>query len=195
MDCALLAPVLSRFWQLDPTAELSTRVGRFQFLSDEMLSGRMDFAITYDLGLDQGFERRAIAQLLPHAIFGKGHKLGRKGNVCLKDLAKEPLVLAGQGISVRHMIDLFHQRGLSPQIAHRVATLEIMRSFVANGLGVGLSYTLPRTQKSYDGKTVRECRLSDDLLPEPVVVAINRMNPPSQRAEQLIEVISTIDLF
>lgn len=42
---------------------------------------------------------------------------------------------------------LFTRAGLVPQIAHRAASLELMRSFAANGLGVGISYSRPAYQR------------------------------------------------
>ena len=75
------------------------------------------------------------------------------------------------------------------------ATLETMRSYVANGLGVGLSYTLPRTPQSYDGKPVHALALSDALAPEPIVIASNRMNPMSPTAAHLVEAIAQMQLL
>lgn len=191
----ILGPVLSRFRDEHPEAKISTRIGDFQLLSEEMLAGRIDFAITYDLGLDKGFDRKVIANLWPIVLVDAMHRLAGKTMVSLEELAGEPLVLAGQSISVRHMIDLFQQRGLEPHVAHTTETLEIMRSFVANGLGVGLSYTLPRTPRSYDGKEVHAIEIADDLPSEPVVIAVNRANPPSRYAVRMIDEISEMQLL
>ena len=38
------------------------------------------------------------------------------------------------------------------QIRHRTASLDLLRSYAANGLGVGLSYTNPAASLSHDGK-------------------------------------------
>lgn len=191
----VLAPILSRFRDEYPDAKISTRIGGFQSLSEEMLAGRIDFSITYDLGLDKGFDRKVIANLWPKVLVDPAHRFAGKAEVSLSELAEEPLVLAGQSLSVRHMIDLFQQRGLEPHVSHIADTLEVMRSFVANGLGIGLTYTLPRTPRSYDGKEIRAIEIADDLPSEPVVIAVNRANPPSRYAMRMIDEISNLQLF
>lgn len=55
-------------------------------------------------------------------------------------------------------------------IAHRVATLDLMRSFAANGLGVGISYTQPAPRISHDGKPLI-LRALTDAGTEAVVLA------------------------
>ncbi|MGR3718168.1 MAG: LysR family transcriptional regulator [Thermohalobaculum sp.] len=191
----ILAPIFSRLQHCHPEAKLSKRVGGFELLSEELRSGHVDFVITYDLGLDDSFDRKEIAQLSLRVLVGKTHPFRQRAEASLEELSLEPLVLADQGLSIRHMIDLFQQRGLSPHVAYRAATLETMRSFVANGLGVGLSYTLPRSSRSYDGKTLHTLMISDDLSSEPIVIATNRLNPPSQIAVQVMDEIAAMRLF
>lgn len=55
-------------------------------------------------------------------------------------MASEPLILFEEMLSNRHALQLFRSQGLSPTVAHRVRSLEIMRSLAANGEGVGISY-------------------------------------------------------
>ena len=191
----VLGPILARLGRTCPGPAPTTRVYGFERLAEAVLGGEVDFAVTYDLGLDGRFACAAIARLMPHALVGGSHRLAARGEVGLADLAAEPLVLADQGLSVRHILDLFKQRGLAPEIAHRAATLETMRSLVANGLGVGVSYTLPRSPVSYDGRLVHVLKIKDDLPPEPVVLATNRLNPPSRTAGEMMTTIAAMRLF
>ena len=107
--------------------------------------------------------------------------------ISLAELAQQPLVLSNQGLSISHILDLFQHRGITPTIAHRAPSFETMRSLIANGLGVGLAYTRPGTTVSYDGLPVVEVRIADDLNPEPIVIATNRLNPPVPVARKLID--------
>jgi DNA-binding transcriptional LysR family regulator len=188
----VLAPMLAVFQDRRPEVSVSTRVGGFDMLSEGMQNGQIDFAVTYDLGLDEMFERREIAALKPHAIVGKTHRLADMKSVSLAELAGEALVLADQGLSIRHMIDLFRQRGVTPHVAHRAATLEIMRSLAGNGFGVGISYTRPRSEYSYDGKALVTLDISDSIAAEPVIIATNMSNPPSHSANLLIGDVASL---
>jgi len=183
----ILAPILSQLRKKHPQMPVSTRVGGFEQLSKDLRSGQLDFAVTYDLGLDETIQRRQIAKLPPHALLAKTHPLAKRQTISLAMLENEPLILADQGHSIRHMIDLFRQQGLTPRIAHRAASLETMRSLVGNGFGIGLSYTLPAARHSYDGKPLVPLRITDKRTVEPVVIATNLLNEPTLHTDELID--------
>ena len=67
-----------------------------------------------------------------------------------------------------------------------------MRSLVANGLGVGLSYTRPGTAVSYDGLPIVEASIADNLDRESIVIASHKLNPPLPVAEKLIDDIAVV---
>ncbi|MGB8812340.1 MAG: LysR family transcriptional regulator [Paracoccaceae bacterium] len=148
----LLAPLLRRLTSTHPDITITPQVLGFDALTDALHRGQIDLALTYDLGLQTGITRRDLARVTPHAVLAADHPLAAKAQLSLADIAAYPLILADQGQSLGHMRALFSQRGLTPTIAHRTATLELMRSFAANGLGVGLSYTRPAPSQSYDGQ-------------------------------------------
>lgn len=150
----LVAPLLARVAGARPDLEVTPVILGFEALSDEVASGRADLGLTYDLGLDAGFDRQVLAHIPPHAVLALDHPLAGHASVPLADLAAEPLILADQGLSVGHMRALFARAGLAPHIAHKVATIELLRSYAANGLGVGLSYTRPAPDQSYDGRPI-----------------------------------------
>lgn len=188
----ILAPMLLCLRDLHPETPVTTRVGGFEMLSEQMQLGQIDFAITYDLGLDERFTRRQVALVQPHAIVAADHRLAVNGTVSLAELAAEPLILADQDLSIRHMIDLFRQRGLSPEMIHRAASLEIMRSLAGNGFGVGLSYTRPQTRQSYDGKPLALLSLSEPEIAEPVIVASLVLRRPSRFDDDLADAVASL---
>ena len=104
------------------------------------------------------------------------------------DLATEPLVLADQGLSLGHMRALFSTAGLPLRIAHRTASLELLRSYAANGLGIGLSYTNPAARHAQDGLAL-VTRPIVDAGSEPLVLARLAGNPLSQGAAALAALI------
>ncbi len=160
----MLAPLLAK-----TDLALVARVIGFEALTEALLLGQADVALTWDLGLPPALHRQELARLPPQAVLAAAHPLARQASVTLADLIGQPLVLTDQGLSIGHMRALFSRIGLVPHIAHRCASLELMRSFAANGLGVGISYSQPAPRQSPDGKplVVRPIR---DAGTEPLVL-------------------------
>lgn len=167
----LLAPALTHLRQALPDLTISTRVADLAPLTEGLLQGEIDLALTYDLGLDAGFSRQEIAQRSPRALMPPDHPLAAMTTVSLAQMAPEPLILSQEGLSVQHMLTLFKSQGLAPRIAHRAASLELLRSLAANGEGLGISYSSPPSDLSYDGKPLVSIPICDKAAREPVIIA------------------------
>ncbi len=164
----------------------------FEAITEGLRQGRIDLALTWDLGLGAEVARVEVARVAPHAVMAADHPLlRRRRSVTLAELAGVPLILTDQGLSVGHIRGLFSQAGLTPRIAHRTASLELMRSFAANGLGVGISYTRPLSRHSHDGQKVAVLPISD-AGSEPVVLAHPAGHPPSGAAARLVEMLPAL---
>jgi DNA-binding transcriptional LysR family regulator len=67
------------------------------------------------------------------------HPLLKKPNVTLKDLAKQPLILFERGSTGRqHVVDAFHEQGVSPEVDMETTNTEIIVRMVEAGLGVSI---------------------------------------------------------
>lgn len=163
---AVLAPLL--VWARAESLEIAARPLGFAALSEGLEQGRIDLALSWALGLRLG-PSVEIARIAPCALVPPAHPWAGQG-VTLARLAQEPLVLTDQDLSVAHVQSLFHARGLAPRIAHRCASLELMRSFAANGLGIGLSWTQPLSAFSHDGLPLALCPILDAPA-EPILLA------------------------
>ena len=171
--------MLSRFREVCPEIEVSPSVDSFEVLTDHLRSGRIDLCLTYDLGLDAGFSRTVLTRVVPHAFVATDHRLAGRASTTLRELAQFPLVLFYEGLSVQHMLRLFRGQGLLPEVTHRAASLEVMRSLAANGEGVGLSYTVPPGHQSYDGKALVSLPITDPDVSEPLIlVAVGQGDMP-----------------
>jgi DNA-binding transcriptional LysR family regulator len=186
----LLAPLLRKLAASAPDIAIEPAVLSFEAIAEGLRQGRIDLAITWDLGLDAACDKTVLMQVAPHAVTSAEHPLVRhaKRGLTLEALSEHPLILADQGLSLGHMRALFSARGLPFQIAHRTATLDLMRSFAANGLGVGISYTRPHGRRSHDGARLAAIPLVDAGT-EPVVLARmsgNALHPPAARLADLL---------
>ena len=76
-------------------------------------------------------------------------------------------------------------------IRHRAATLELMRSLAAHGLGLGLSYTNPAPRLSQDGKPLVTIPLTDAGA-EAIVLARPKALAPPAGHDALIALLTPI---
>ncbi|MDO9525191.1 MAG: LysR family transcriptional regulator [Gemmobacter sp.] len=185
----LLAPLLVRLATDCPEIPVTPEVAGFEPLAESIRRGRADLAISWDLGLDAGFVRHELTRVAPHAVLALGHPLTAQATVSLAQLAGQSLILADQGPSLGHIRALFGQQGLQPVIAHRTATLDLMRSFAANGLGVGLSYTRPAPNQSPDGRPLTTRPIADAGPGAPIVLVTAADNPLSDSAARIAAAI------
>ena len=184
-----LAPALLCLRAAFPDLSLATRMLGFSELTAALAQGEIDLAITYDLGLDASFQRQILANRRPVAMIPPDHPLAGSASTRLRILAQEPLILSQEGLSLQHMLNLFHRQGLHPRIAHRAGSLELLRSLAANGEGVGIAYSAPDNPTSYDGKPLVTLVIDDAEAREPIVLASHgspHPEAPSFKAAQLL---------
>ena len=134
--------------------------GRFSDLAAALDEGRVDLAISYDVGFGARFERRVLKTILPVAFLAPDHPLARKEALTLQDLAAHPLIFFSEELSEGFMTTLFEAMRLSPTVGHRVRSLEMMRSLAAHGAGIGISYSAPPSSLCYDGRPVATVPIS-----------------------------------
>lgn len=186
-----LAPLLSLVAKKAPGLRLTPSLMGFEPLLAALRAGKVDLALTWDLGMQSDIDRTVLARIPPHAVLAADHPLAEKSRLTLAELAQQPLVLTDQGLSVGHMRSLFARRGISPSIAHRTATLDLMRSYAANGLGVGLSYTNPAARLSHDGKAL-VTRPITDAGHEALVLARLALGPASPATTSLLALLPQV---
>jgi DNA-binding transcriptional LysR family regulator len=165
-----------------PDVEIRTRMATFEALSEAVLAGQIDLALTYDLGLHASFQREVYVQVAPQAWFPPDDPLAGRATIRLADLVNRKLILCDQGLSIRHMLGLFRSLGVTPLVAHRAASIEVLRSLAANGEGVGICYTNPAGGLSYDGKPLERASIIDRKVQEPIVL-VHRGDQPAPLPE------------
>lgn len=170
---------------------LQTRPMGFAAIAEALKAGQVDAALSWGLGLPAGLQVQVLARIGPQAVLAADHPLAGYESLSLQDLADQPLVLTDQDLSIAHLQALFHQAGVPCQIAHRCATLDLMRSFAANGLGLGLSYTQPAPRLSHDGKAF-VLRPIHDAGTEPVVIATPKDAPPPEALGQIALLLAAL---
>lgn len=163
--------LIGQFRKAMPAITVDFRDAGFDELAQGLGKGAIDLALTYDLGLGPDIARQTLIELRPHAMLPAQHPLARKVSVALTDLAKHPVILTDQALSWQHIVALFNGAGLEVDVLARASSFELQRSMVANGLGVAVAYTRPRSDQSYDGKKLAIRPISDKLPAQRILLA------------------------
>ncbi|WP_430464175.1 LysR family transcriptional regulator [Tabrizicola sp.] len=188
LAASCLGPLLAAVAKDAPLLNVVPSLLEFEELTTALRMGRADLALTWDLGLEADIARQTLARIPPHAVLAAEHPLAAHSALSLNDLADQPLILTDQGLSISHMRALFAKAGLMPRIAHRAASLDLMRSLAANGLGVGLSYTNPAARLSQDGRALVTRPLTDAGA-EAIVLAKLTISPETPGTEMLARLL------
>jgi flavin reductase (DIM6/NTAB) family NADH-FMN oxidoreductase RutF len=148
-----VVPALAaRLERLHPGAALCVMEATQGVLLASLRRGDVEFALLYDFGLGPDLAAERLAELEPYVLLPEGHPLADTAAITLEALAAEPLVLLDLDPSRDYFLSLFRDRGLTPRIAQRLGSLEMVRGFVAHGLGLALLATKPANAMSYDGR-------------------------------------------
>lgn len=175
-----------------PNTPFAIREGRFESLAADLREGRADIALSYDIGFDSGFERVPFRQIHPYACTTPDHPIAGLASLDLPTLAQYPLILSTEDLSVRHMMTLFRAQGLTAQIAHRTASLEMMRSLAAQGAGVGVSYSVPPADVSYDGFGVTSVPIIAPKAAADLVWLRSPLNTPHPAQADIMNVLGRL---
>ncbi len=190
-----LGPLIIELKTSLPDIRILPTVADFATLAKESRHGQLDLVITYDLGLDATFERTVLSHVQPSAFLSTDDELADVQTVSLKQLASRPLILSDEGLSIQYVLRLFKSKGYRPRVDYRVASLEVMRSLAANGLGVGISYTVPPAPISYDARPVNAVPITDIEAREPVVLAWPSHVVPSSEMACVTDFLAVSPIF
>ena len=191
----LLAPILATLRRTHADIDVTLLVGDFEDIAAALQSeGQADLAITYNLGLDRSFERHELVRLPLQAVVHSGHVFARRGSATMVEVAAEPIILTNQGLSRSHMLKVFGERGHGLHVAFDAGTMETMRSFAANELGVGLTYTRPRPEVSYDGRPLAHVPIADAESSEPIMLVHHGADTLSAAAASVRQTIAGMEI-
>lgn len=158
---AMVAPELCQgFARAHPGVQVTQVEDHAEGLIERLRHAQIDVAITYDLDTtepDIAFE--PLASLPPFAIVGELDPMAQHRVTTLEELASLPMVLLDLPLSREYFLSLFRAVGVTPLVAARSASPDVVRSLVANGVGYSLVNVRPRASHSLDGKRVVNVQL------------------------------------
>lgn len=135
----LLAPVLRRYQNENPFVRIVVHNRPRPEVFALVAAGEADLGVAARAGLPPGlaFDEILVDELV--LIAPPDHRLARQAKVSLKDIARHPLLLPDRRSSTREAVkEVFASQGLEPKIGMELERWEVIKQFVAAGLGVAL---------------------------------------------------------
>jgi DNA-binding transcriptional LysR family regulator len=186
----VLIDVLKEFARSEPTIHVRASTMNEREVESAVISDpevALGLAAPYEPSPDLDY--RELFALTWSLIVPRGHKLSARRRTGLKPLTGEALILYERGSTGRqHVLDAFHERGLSPRVALETTGTETMVSMVEAGLGIAIVPLLPSGAVTR-GRRVTIIRLDAPIRPIHSGVLLRRGETPRGPAARLLEFI------
>ncbi len=149
----MIVPQLRRQFETRyPAARVDQSELHQQEIFDQLRSGQIDLALTYDLEIAADLHFVPLVALPPYVLMAQDHPLASLSAVSVEQLTAHPMVLLDLPFSGDYFLSFFHLAGLKPLVAERTRDMAAMRGLVANGYGYGIANIRPLGDLSPDGK-------------------------------------------
>ncbi|MEM7294257.1 MAG: LysR family transcriptional regulator [Pseudomonadota bacterium] len=179
--------MLSALRDHHPTLAVHVVEGDIDELHGAIIDGQIEVALSYDIDVPDALVATPLAKMKTYALLSSNHPLARRRKVSLTDLAADPMVLLDLPQSRDYFQSVFAAAGVTPNIAHRTTSFEMVRCMVANGLGYSVLNQRPAIGQSYDGGEVVMTALSDRLPTLHVVMLTLRNTRLTRRTQAVID--------
>jgi LysR family cys regulon transcriptional activator len=135
-----LPPVIQRFIQHYPKVRLNLHQGSPTQVCDYVLSGEADIAIATEAIADNdNLVMLPCYQWNRSVIAPKGHLLLKAQPLTLEEIARWPIITYDFAFTGRNQINkAFLGRGLKPNVVLTAIDSDVIKTYVAMGLGVGI---------------------------------------------------------
>jgi DNA-binding transcriptional LysR family regulator len=150
----LLPSIMRKFVDLYEHVQVQCDEADQEKIIADLMSGKYEFALTYDLQLPAELEFIPLVEFPPYVMLAADHKLAKRKHLDIEDLAPEPMVLLDWPLSRDYFYSLFLSAGLEPSFAYKAKSLAMVRGLVANGFGYSLFNTPLASNATMDGNEI-----------------------------------------
>lgn len=187
-----MPPLVRRCGELYPNLRLRITEGEKHEVSESVLNGACELAITYDVEVPAEIDTTPLCSSDPYVLVARDHRLASENEVALTDLDGEDLVLLDIPIPGRYFVEMIDSAGIRVSVSYRSSNMETVRSAVANGLGVAILNQIPLTPFTYTGQRVVAVPLRSGAPAVRVVLARHRQAYLSRRARAVRELCESV---
>jgi len=155
--------ILQEFSKQAPNINVRLVEGHQQDMLDGVASGQMEIALAYAYGVPREIAGDLLAELPPYVLVSVDHPLADRKDISLKEVAGEPFILLDLPHSRDYFFSLFAHCRITPRIAYRSQSSELIRGLVSYGHGYTIHNAVPKRNVSYNGSQVVALRIREPL--------------------------------
>jgi len=190
----VLPPVIRAFRRIFPAVNLQIHQGTPRQLVEMAMTDRVDFSVcTEELGDHPSLTALPIYRWNRGLIAPQGHPLLARRTLGLEDICEYPLVTYTFGFTgATHLQATFARAGLNPQVVLSAADTDVIKTYVREGLGVGLIASMAYSPRQDKDLVLRDL---SNLLPwETTWVAYHRGKYLRRFQQRFIELLDQMTL-
>ncbi|MCP5087002.1 MAG: hypothetical protein GY952_09410 [Rhodobacteraceae bacterium] len=180
----ILPEMLGRMAETGGDLKVDLVEGDQRRVQESLLAGETEVALLYDLDLSLELKTEVLTHLQPYVLLPEGHALAAKSLIEPRDLADHPMVLLNAQPSRTYFQRILTDAGITPRVAFRSQSLEMVRGMVGHGLGYSILAAKPAAPMTYDGKALITRPLVSDTEPSRIVLAVRKDMKLSKATEQ-----------
>lgn len=155
----LLPPLVRAFREAHPAVRLQLANVTGKDGLAMLRSDQADFAVGSMLDVPHDLAYEPVYHFDPMLITPLDHPLAAKAEVRLEDLSPYGLILPPQRLTTYRLVDLvFQQRQVPYQVAIEVGGWEVIKQYVAMGLGISIVTGICLTEADHSRLAVRNMR-------------------------------------
>jgi LysR family cys regulon transcriptional activator len=190
----VLPAVIRAFRQIFPAVNLQIHQGTPQQLVEMALTDRVDFSIcTEELGEHSTLTAIPCYRWNRSLIALKGHPLLLQKSLSLEHICSYPLITYTFGFTgANHMQTTFARAGLQPNVVLTAADTDVIKTYVREGMGVGLIASMAYSAEHDRGLEMRD--LSHMLPWETTWVAYHKDKYLRRYQQKFIDLIEEMIL-
>lgn len=187
----VLVDAIRRFHAAFPKIRIRLETRTEQEIEQELQHDtELDVGIAAPLEPSPDLDYRHLFSLEWSLVTPAGHPLLKRRRLELADLVDEPLILFERGSTGRqHVVDAFHQAGLSPRVEMETTTTHIIVQMVEAGLGISIVPLLPSGIVTR-GRRIGVRSLGKRIRPIDSGILLRRGDTPSAAAREFIDFIA-----
>ncbi len=180
-----LPELIQRMMANDSILTINLVEGDQRRILESLQAGKTELGLLFDLHLPEDLAVIPLTQLTPYVLLAEGHPLAKKQALTPAELVEYPMVLLDDP---PYFTEFLENAGLTPKIAHRSSSFEMVRGMVGHGLGYTLLATKPASPMTYDGRALVSRRLIAEAEPSRVVLIWRKSTKLSKSAEQFLSI-------
>lgn len=180
--------------RLMPGIKLTVTEGDLDELPEALRRRQLDVALLYTDELTPDFGIVPLRTISPHVVVAEDHPLVQAGrtSVSLHELVDEPAAFLSLSHSFKRYMSYFRALNITPNIKYTSSSYEVIRSYVASGLGYALLHHEHLTHQTHCGKRLVPLRIEDDVATSRLCAVTPTWDQPPARTARLIEVIGKV---